>query len=137
MTGKAPLRVLVVEDEAFIAMMISDMLTDLGHEPVGPAMRLDEGLDAARRESIDAAVLDVNLGEAKSFPIADVLRGRRVPFVFATGYGVQGVSEAYKNIRTLEKPFAVDELACALNQAALELHDSPPTDPESRSSPRG
>ena len=125
MTVNGSLRVLVVEDEAYIAMMISDMLTDLGHQPVGPAMRLDDGLDAARREPIDAAVLDVNLGGATSFPIADVLRGRHVPFVFATGYGVDGLSEAYRDVRTLEKPFSADQLARALNQAALKLHGSP------------
>ena len=102
-----------------------------------PGHAAGEALDAARREPIDAAVLDVNLGEAKSFPIADVLRGRRVPFVFATGYGVEGLSEAYRDVRTLEKPFAPDQLARALNQAALKLNGSPPTDSESPSSPRG
>jgi CheY-like chemotaxis protein len=136
MNKKASLRVLVVEDEAYIALMISDMLTDLGHQPVGPAMRLEEALEAARREPIDAAVLDVNLGGAKSFPIADVLRGRRVPFVFATGYGVDGLSEAYRDVKTLEKPFAADQLACALDQAALKLRDTPKNS-ENPSSPRG
>jgi CheY-like chemotaxis protein len=118
MNRENPLRVLVVEDEMLVALMISDMLTDLGHEPVGPAMRLEQALELARREQIDAAVLDVNLGEGNnSFPVADVLRNRRVPFFFATGYGLQGLSEAYRDVGILDKPFGPEDLASALHHA--------------------
>jgi CheY-like chemotaxis protein len=115
---KAPLRVLVVEDEMLVAMMISDMLTDLGHEPVGPAMRLEQALELARKERIDAAVLDINLGGGKkSFAVADVLRERRVPFIFATGYGSKGGGEAYRDVETLKKPFETTALGRALDHA--------------------
>ncbi|NEX92790.1 response regulator [Caulobacter sp. 17J65-9] len=117
MTEETPLRVLVVEDEMLVAMMVADMLEDLGHEPVGPAMRLEQALEMARTAPIDAAVLDVNLGEGKSFPVADVLRERHVPFIFATGYGVQGLSEGYRDVETLNKPFQAADLARALEHA--------------------
>lgn len=118
MTAAESLRILVVEDEMMVALMVADMLTDLGHQPVGPAMRLEQALDLARSEPLDAAVLDVNLGDAKSFPVADVLRERGVPFFFATGYGVQGLSEGYRNTPTLNKPFSPEDLARTLDEAA-------------------
>ncbi|MBC6981390.1 response regulator [Caulobacter sp. 17J80-11] len=118
MTTSRPLRVLVVEDEMMVALLIEDMLADLGHQAVGPALRLDEALELARTESFDAAMLDVNLGEAKSFAVADILRQRKVPFFFATGYGVQGLSEAYRGAQTLEKPFGPADLQRALAAAA-------------------
>jgi DNA-binding response OmpR family regulator len=114
MSRRLPMRVLVVEDEMLVALMICDMLSDLGYNPVGPAMRLDQGLDLAKKEPIDAAVLDVNLGDAKSFPVADVLRDRRVPFIFATGYGIADPHEAYPGVTALSKPFSAGDLDRAL-----------------------
>ncbi len=110
-----PPRVLVVEDELFVAMMIEDYLRDLGFEVVGPALRLERGLDLARDEMLDFAVLDVNLADKPSFPIADVLRTRGVPFIFATGYGTLGLSDAYSGTTTLQKPFDLQELARAID----------------------
>jgi CheY-like chemotaxis protein len=98
-------RVLVVEDEAMVAMLVEDMLTELGHSVVGPAMRLDQALPLAREAEFDFAILDVNLGGQLSFPVADVLRARGIPFIFATGYGRNGVEEAYRDTITLMKPF--------------------------------
>lgn len=109
-------RVLVVEDEMLVAMMVEDMLAELGHEVVGPAMRLEAALSLARNATIDIAVLDVNLGGAKSFPIADVLKGRGIPFLFATGYGRKGVDAAYKDAIVLDKPFEVVMLQHAFNE---------------------
>ncbi|MDH2325945.1 response regulator [Cereibacter sp. SYSU M97828] len=117
MTERAP-RVLVVEDELFVAMMIEDYLRDLGFEVVGPALRLERGLALARDEMLDFAVLDVNLADKPSFPIADALRDRGVPFIFATGYGTLGLTEAYQGTRTLQKPFDLHDLAEAIGDGA-------------------
>ena len=103
-----------------VAMLIEDMLTDLGFEVVGPAMRLQEALRLAGDERIDAAVLDVNLGLEKSFPVAEVLRSRSIPFVFATGYGRLGVSDAYPDAIVLPKPFEAHRLGKALDDVGLE-----------------
>ncbi|GJD66057.1 response regulator [Methylobacterium frigidaeris] len=97
-------RVLLVEDESLVAMLAEDMLVDLGCEVV-VAMRLDKALAQARTGSFDLAVLDVNLGDARSYPIADLLFERRTPFLFATGYGRQGLEEAYKAVPVLQKPY--------------------------------
>ena len=70
-----------------VAMLVEDMLVDMGFDVVGPAYRLSDGLRLAEREQIDMAILDVNLNGARSFPIAAVLVDRGIPFVFATGYG--------------------------------------------------
>src|SRR3954464_66381 len=78
------LRVLVVEDEMMVSMLIEDMLADLGCSVVGPASRLDEAMQLAKEAALDCAVLDVNLGAQPIFPLADVLREKGVPFAFAT-----------------------------------------------------
>ncbi|QND66650.1 response regulator [Mesorhizobium loti] len=88
------LRVLVVEDEALVAMLIEDMLLELGYEVLGPAMRLGPALEMARDEIFDLAVLDVNLANEQSFPVAQLLQERGIPFVFATGYGLRGAGRA-------------------------------------------
>jgi len=106
-------RVLVVEDEVMIAMLIEDMLAELGHEVVGPAMRLDEAVRLAKEAEIDMAILDVNLGGTVSFPVADVLRERGIPFIFATGYGSKGIADEYRSTITLAKPFEARTMARA------------------------
>lgn len=109
-----PCRVLVVEDEVLIAMLIEDMLVDFGHEVVGPAMRLHRALKIAQEEKFDLAILDVNLANEQSFPVADVLREKGVPFIFATGYGVQGVKDEFPDVVTLQKPFEARQLQDAI-----------------------
>jgi CheY-like chemotaxis protein len=89
-------RVLLVEDEAMIAMLIEDMLEDLGHSLAAVATRLEEALALARSEALDLAILDLSLGGTLTYPVADVLRERRVPFIFATGYGSDGKSPLTK-----------------------------------------
>jgi DNA-binding response OmpR family regulator len=112
--AEARLRVLIVEDEMLVAMNIEDMLLDLGHEVAGIASRLAPGLALARDAEIDAAVLDVNLAGEPSFPIADLLEERGVPFIFATGYGLQGIEERYRGRTVLQKPFRLADLDAAL-----------------------
>ncbi|KQT53667.1 hypothetical protein ASG43_17670 [Aureimonas sp. Leaf454] len=112
-------RVLVVEDEMMVAMMIEDMLIDLGFDVVGPAMRLEAALLLADREAIDGAVLDVNLGSEKSFPVAEVLLARGIPFCFATGYGKMGVSDVFPDAIVLAKPFEAHCLQRAMKDAGV------------------
>jgi CheY-like chemotaxis protein len=114
----AGLRVLVVEDEMMVSMLIEDMLTDLGCTVVGPAARLDEAIDLAKSSELDCAVLDVNLGGQPIFPLADLLRERGKPFAFATGYGDAGVREVDRGTPVLQKPFREGDLARVLS----ELH---------------
>lgn len=115
MTAAAMRRVLVVEDEVMIAMMVEQMLAEIGYEMVGPGLRLDQAVSLAETEAMDAAVLDVNLGGERSFAVAEVLRRRGVPFVFATGYGSAGLTEAYRGAVVLRKPFDLSELERALS----------------------
>jgi CheY-like chemotaxis protein len=104
------LRVLVVEDEAAISLLLEDMLLDFGCEVIGPAARLTAALDAVSREAIDLAILDVNVAGEPIYPVADALAQRSVPFVFSTGYGSAGIKDAYRDRPVLQKPFAQHDL---------------------------
>ena len=114
----AGMRVLVVEDELMIRMLLQDMLADLGHTLAGEAGRIEEAVALAQEGDFDIAILDVNLNGEPISPVVEVLLGRGVPFVFATGYGQRGVPEPYRHTPTLEKPFQMDALAAALEAAA-------------------
>ena len=116
MTNLLGKRVLVLEDEALIAAMVEDMLTDLGIVVVGPAATIERGLSLAQKEDLDAALLDVNIRSARAYPVADALQERGIPVVFATGYGQSGV-ERSKPTHILEKPYTQDKLADALRLA--------------------
>ena len=120
------LRVLVVEDELMISMLIEDMLSDLGCTVIGPASRLDEGIDLVNSIPIDCAVLDVNLGGQPIFPLADILRAKGTPFAFATGYGAAGLRDVDKGTPVLQKPFREGDLARVLGElrSALALKGS-------------
>ena len=110
------LRVLVVEDEMMVSMLIEDMLADLGCVVVGPASRLDEATELVKTADIDCAVLDVNLGGQPIFPVADLLRARGAPFAFATGYGDAGLREVDRGTPVLQKPFREGDLARVLGE---------------------
>src|SRR5271155_4019332 len=111
-------RILVVEDEMMIAMLVDDMLSELGCSVVGPAHGLDAALDLARTEvGLDAALLDVNLGGQPVFAVADALRAKGVPAIFSTGYGDAGLRDVDRGSPVLQKPFRAGDLARALNQA--------------------
>ncbi|HEY0292465.1 MAG TPA: response regulator [Hansschlegelia sp.] len=112
------LKILVVEDEAMIAMLFEDMLLDSGAAVVGPASGVKAALAAIAAERIDGALLDVNLGGEQSFEVADALAARGVPFVFVTGYGEAGVRDRFPAAPTLQKPFVTGDLLRALSQLA-------------------
>jgi CheY-like chemotaxis protein len=109
------LRVLLVEDEAMVAMVIEDMLFDLGCEVIGPAPQVAAALQLLESESIDLAVLDINLGGELVFPVADRLAALGVPFVFSTGYGVAGLDERHFERPVLQKPYEAGKLAATLS----------------------
>ena len=112
MTGRT--RVLVVEDEAFIAMVVESYLEELGCDVVATAARLEDGLRKATDLQIDVALLDVNLAGKLSYPIADVLNARNIPFIFSTGYGCSALPETFSGTPVLPKPFEQERLAQAL-----------------------
>jgi DNA-binding response OmpR family regulator len=114
MSAKPRCRILVVEDEAMISILVEDMVLDFGSEVVGPAAKIDEALRLASQANLDAAILDVNVGGAAVFPVADILRSRGVPVIFATGYGTSGLPARFENDPKLPKPFSYEELAKAL-----------------------
>jgi CheY-like chemotaxis protein len=113
MSKLAGKRILIVEDEPIVAMCLEDMLQSLGCLIVGPAARLSEGLALAADEQVDAAILDVNLGKDRSYPIADLLRARSIPFVFATGYGRTDYAMD-PDAGLLEKPYSADQVRSVL-----------------------
>ena len=116
MSALAGKRILLVEDEPAVAMMVEDMLADMGCEPVGPAFRLEEALVLARDSEFDAAVLDVNIGGRPSTGIAATLAERGLPFLFATGYGRAGLPPGWEGAAVLQKPYTQAELADALER---------------------
>lgn len=103
-------RVLVVEDEIIVSWMLEDMLSELGCEVVGPVARIDLALAIIDAQAIGAAVLDVNLNGQFSYPIADALTARGVPFVFSTGYAKDRLLTAYRDCPVLQKPFQRSDL---------------------------
>jgi CheY-like chemotaxis protein len=113
----------VVEDEVIVAMQLEDLLNDMGCAVVGPACRIEEALELAGAETLDAAVLDVNLNGRSVCPVAERLVGRGVPVVYATGYGKAGCRDLPAG-PVLQKPYLpsdlVAALAAALNAANID-----------------
>ncbi|HEY7247429.1 MAG TPA: response regulator [Xanthobacteraceae bacterium] len=112
-------RILVVEDELMIRMLLEDMLEELGCTIAAEATRIHDALEAVRSAEFDLAILDVNLGGEPISPVADALAERGTPFVFATGYGERGLPESHRERPTLKKPFQLDSLRRTL-ETALE-----------------
>lgn len=111
-------RVLIVEDEALIAIMLEDMLEELGATVAGSAGTISKGLAMADSAELDVAILDVNVRGESISPVADILRGRGVPTIFATGYG-SGISDIAKGAPVIDKPYSPEKLHAAL-AAALD-----------------
>ncbi|MEY4555968.1 MAG: hypothetical protein RL093_1087 [Pseudomonadota bacterium] len=111
-------RVLLVEDEALVAMLLETILEDMNCIPVGPAGTVEDGLAmVAGAGPLDAALLDVNVAGRQVFPIADALKARGVPFVFSTGYGESGLPDEWRGHATVQKPFTESAIRAALMQA--------------------
>ena len=119
-------RILLVEDEALVAMMMHGVLEQLDCAVIGPCATCFEALSLLKESKIDAAILDVNLGGETVYPVADALTRLGVPFAFATGYGRETIESRFAHVKTLEKPVGYDELRAALRDlcdAALKRSD--------------
>jgi CheY-like chemotaxis protein len=108
------LRVLVVEDESLVAMLIEEYLAELGCAVAYSARRVGKAVEALGRCEFDAAVLDVNVAGESVLPVAALLDERKIPFIFASGYGAKGVDSRWADRPVLQKPFSPDELRFAL-----------------------
>jgi DNA-binding response OmpR family regulator len=117
MNLRAAKRILIVEDEILVALHLEDVLLEMGHRVVGPCSRIQSAIEMARTEDIDFAVLDINVAGAPSFPVVDILRQRSIPFVFASGYGNEGLTDGYRDETVLHKPFESRELRRAIATA--------------------
>jgi two-component sensor histidine kinase len=118
----ADMRLMVVEDELLVSMLIEEILGELGATVAGPYGRLADGLAAAKAERFDGAILDLNLAGESADPLADLLLARGVPFVFITGYQRESIDRRYANVPVLQKP--ID--AAALESVLLTLLGSEP-----------
>jgi CheY-like chemotaxis protein len=97
-------RILLVEDEALVAMMIAECLTESGHTVIGPLSRASDALQAAKDGDYEAAILDINLGDGMAYPVADIVSARGIPFVFVTGYDADTIDERFRAVPILQKP---------------------------------
>lgn len=109
-------RVLVVEDESLIAMLVEDGLETLGYEVVGPVGTVDAALRIVEQTPFDLALLDINLGGKQSFPIAEALESRGIPYAFLTGYDRSSLPLAIQHRFGLQKPFRMSALQQALEK---------------------
>jgi two-component SAPR family response regulator len=116
LTGK---RVLIVEDEALVALMLQDSLAEIGCIPVGPCNSVSKAMDKLKAESFDLALLDVNLNGEKVYPVAYALEERHVPFLFVTGYGESAIPPDRRNWKICMKPFRLEDLT-AMIQGLLQ-----------------
>lgn len=115
MMVNAGCRVLLVEDEAMLRMLLEDMVEDLGYALAGSAASLAEATRMlSTTPEIDAAIVDVNLAGMASFPVADELRARHVPFLFSTGYGAEGIPDRFRDVPLLGKPYRREDIGKAL-----------------------
>jgi PAS domain S-box-containing protein len=111
-------RVLVVEDEALVGIMIQECMTELGFQIVGPVCTASDALAAAKAGDFDAAILDINLGDGMVYQVAEILARRHVPFVFVTGYDADSVDSRFRGIPVLQKPVEREMLQKLFAQGA-------------------
>lgn len=108
--------VFLVEDEAMIRMMVADMLEELGYRVAAEAGDINEAIKLDNSTEFDIAILDVNVNGKVISPVAEVIQARNRPFVFATGYGAQGLPEEFRDRPTLQKPFQLETLARVIDR---------------------
>jgi CheY-like chemotaxis protein len=111
-------RVLVLDDEPLIAMMLEDWLAELGHETVGPARTIPAALALVEEQPLHAAILDLSINGDLSYAVADALAARRVPFAFATGHGAAQLKPPHHKAPVLGKPFDFEAVKAVLGQLA-------------------
>lgn len=104
------LRILVVEDEMMVSMLLEELLDEQGCEVVGPVARLGTAIELASTEKIDVALLDCNIDGKQVYPVAEILADRGVPFAFVSGYGGDYVDGLYRDRPILQKPFLAADL---------------------------
>ena len=111
--------VFLVEDEVMIRMMVADMLEELGFRVAAEAGEISEAIRLAETADFDLAILDVNVNGKVISPVADLIKARKRPFIFATGYGSSGLPEEYRDRPALQKPFQLETLGKVI-EAALK-----------------
>ena len=114
-------RILLVEDEGLVAMLVEDMLAELGCEVAARADNIDVAIGEARKGGFECALLDMNLRGQEVFPVAEILREQGVPFAFLSGYGRAGLPEKFRTTPVATKPFQIEELAVALSAALANI----------------
>jgi CheY-like chemotaxis protein len=114
-TALAGKRVLIVEDELLVALLIEDLLTDFGCTTLGPCGSVAKALEAVRTEEFDLAVLDVNLAGEKVYPVAEALAERHIPFLFLSGYGDEAIPASRGEWKVCAKPFKGDDLVIMMS----------------------
>jgi CheY-like chemotaxis protein len=117
MTEKRAFSILLVEDEALIRMMVADMVEALGHRVVAETGNIDQAMELARSGAYDFAIIDMNLNGAMSFPIAETIAARNIPFIIASGYESTRAADQFRQQLVLQKPFTIDMLEAAIDQA--------------------
>lgn len=115
--GLQGLRVLVVEDEGAVAMLIEDMLEDLGCTVAASAANVTEALRLVDAGGYDLALLDLNIAGQSVLPVAEALRSRGAPFAIASGYGAAGVPDSLRGVPIIQKPFRLADLRAVISQA--------------------
>lgn len=104
-------RILIVEDEPMIAMMLADWLEDLGHQPVGPAVSIKQATEMIGQAGFDAAILDVHLVDGRSDAIADALSAAAIPYTFATGGSAESLDPRFRSVPRIAKPYDFEALS--------------------------
>ena len=119
MTTTRPPRgsVFLVEDEVMIRMMVADMLEELGYKVAAEAGDIAEAMRLAQSAEFDLAILDVNVNGKVISPVADLIKAKGRPFIFASGYGSSGLPEQYRDRPALQKPFQIDALGKTIETA--------------------
>src|ERR1700754_1878066 len=120
--------VFLVEDEVMIRMMVADMLDELGYSVAAEAGEINEAIRLAQSTEFDIAILDVNVNGKMISPVAELIKARNRPFIFATGYGSSGLPAEYRDRPALQKPFQIETLARTIKQALnrTAARDHPP-----------
>jgi CheY-like chemotaxis protein len=109
--------VFLVEDETLIRMLIAGMIEELGHTVVAEAGNIADALKLAKTADFGIAVLDINVAGDRIEPVAEIIDGRHLPFVFASGYGAAGLPDKFRNRPVLQKPFLINRLGEAIEAA--------------------